>query len=186
MWSRLDWKRGRFNINAETSAIHRGLRGWQRSTGDSIVYFRFDYEHTQVDDVYDEATGAGKKYYGPATVPVLHANHSEAANSMPRDSGLYVVDTLFVTASFDQLKKAGLSYMDIQHGQYQRDRVAYDNLLYDVSQMNIQGQVRRRDIIVSLTCTQVMNDELVNDPDFGDYSVNAYANEDDRPGVSDG
>ncbi|MFE6745955.1 hypothetical protein ACFVGM_08900 [Kitasatospora purpeofusca] len=169
MFSRLDWKRGRWNVNAETSAIHRGLRGWQRTAGDSIVYWRFDFAGSQVDDVYDEGAGGGKAYYGPMTVPVLHVDHREAPNAQPRDSGLYVVDQLYVTASFDQLERAGLSYLDLQHGSVQRDRVAYDNALYDVTHADVRGQVRRRDVIVSLVCTQVMNDELVNDPVFADY-----------------
>jgi hypothetical protein len=169
MWSRLDWKRGRFNVNSETSAINRGLRGWQRGTGDSITYFRFDYGSTVVDDVYDEATGAGKTYIGPVNLPVLHANHAEVANSQPRDSGLYLVDTLYCTASFDQLKRAGLTLMDLQHGQYQRDRIAYDNILFDVSQMDIRGQIRRRDVIVTISATQVRDDELVNDQAFNAY-----------------
>lgn len=176
MWSRLDWKRGRWNVNTETSAIQRGLRGWQRLAGDVITYWRFDYAGSQVDDVYDEAAGTGKAFYGPATVPVLHANHAEAANSQPRDSGLYVVDTLYVTASFDQLKKTGLSYVDLQHGQFQRDRVAYDNILFDVTQMNVLGQIRRRDIVVSLTCTQVRDDELVDDPVFSAYLADPNLN----------
>lgn len=169
MWSRMDWKRGRWNVNSETSAIHRGLRGWQRGTGDTITYFRFDYAGSVVDDVYDEAAGIGKSYIGPVNLPVLRATHAQVPNSQPRDSGLYLVDTLHCTASFDQLAKAGLTLVDLQHGQYQRDRIAYDNVLFDVEQMAVRGQIRRRDVIVTISATQVRDDELVNDQLFSGY-----------------
>jgi hypothetical protein len=44
---RADWKRGRFNINAETTFIHRALRGWQARTGDVLTYFRFQHAESE-------------------------------------------------------------------------------------------------------------------------------------------
>ncbi|MFD9815134.1 hypothetical protein [Streptomyces sp. NPDC059080] len=169
MRGRLDWKRGRWNINTETTLLHRGLRGWQRSTGDSVTYFRWQYGESEMHPVYDEATGIGKRYYGRWQLPALHVNHSEAANTEPRDSGLYIVDSLHVTCEVDQLAKAGLTDINIKHGAYQRDRIAYDNLLFAVKQVDIRGQIRRRDIIVTIDAQQIRDDELVNDPDFAPY-----------------
>lgn len=169
VWSRLDWKRGRFNINAETTMIHRALRGFQRQVGDNMTYWRFDYNASEMHDVYDEATGPGRVYYGPWQVPVIHVDHGEAADTTPRDSGLYIRDTLSIVADFAQIEKTGLTDADIKHGAYQRDRVAYNNSLFAVTHMDILGQIRRRDIIVSLTCEQLRDDELVDDPQFEPY-----------------
>ncbi|MFF8283338.1 hypothetical protein ACF06W_11515 [Streptomyces albus] len=169
MRGRLDWKRGRFNINAETTSIHRGLRGWQRATGDSFTYFRWQYDESEMHPVYDEGTGVGRRFYGRWQLPALHVNHVEAANSEPRDSGLYIVDSLHVTCGFDQLSKTGLSGVNIRHGAYQRDRIAYDNVLFAVQHVDIRGQIRRRDVIVTIDATQIRDDELVNDPDFAAY-----------------
>lgn len=169
MRGRLDWKRGRWNINTETTAIHRGLRGWQRATGDSFTYFRWQYADSEMHSVYDEATGTGKRYYGRWQLPALHVNHAETANTEPRDSGLYIVDSLHVTCEFDQLAKVGLTDINIKHGAYQRDRIAYDNILFAVKQVDIRGQIRRRDIIVAIDAEQVRDDELVNDPMFSPY-----------------
>lgn len=169
MWSRLDWKRGRFNVNTETTLIHRALRGYQRQVGDIMTYWRFDYNSSQMHPVYDEASGPGRVYYGPWQIPVIHVNHGEAGDTNPRDSGLYVRDTLFIIAEFSQISRAGLTDADIKHGAYQRDRVAYNNSLFAVSHMDILGQIRRRDIIVSLTCEQLRDDELVDDPQFEPY-----------------
>jgi hypothetical protein len=177
MWSRLDWKRGRFNINTETTLIHRGLRGWQRSVGDNFTYFRFSYGESEMHPVYDEATGTGKQFYGRWQVPALHVIHNEATNDEPRDSGLYITDSLHVICEYDQIWKVGLTQVAIKHGCFQRDRIAYDNILYAVKHVDVQGQIRRRDIIVSIDATQIMDDELVNDPIFSDYLKDPCQNE---------
>lgn len=171
MRSWLDWKRGRFGINTETTFIHRGLRGAQNRTGDSVTYFRFQYAETEVHPVYDEATGGGKVFYGRWQLPALRVTHVEAANTDPRDSGLSITDVLRVVLSFDQLAKFGLTELDIKHGSFQRDRVAYDGLLYAVQRVNILGQIRRRDVVVVIEAQQLRNDELVTDPQFQDYLV---------------
>ncbi|MBD0734059.1 hypothetical protein [Streptomyces sp. CBMA29] len=161
-------------MNAETTLIHRALRGYQRQVGDSMTYWRFAYNESEMDDVYDEAAGTGRAYYGPWQIPVIHVNHGEAGDTNPRDSGLYVRDTLFIIAEFNQISRAGLTDADIKHATYQRDRVAYNNSLFAVTHMDIQGQIRRRDIIVSLTCEQLRDDELVDDPQFEAYVTTDY------------
>lgn len=178
MWSRLDWKRGRWNINTETTLIHRGLRGWQRETGDSFSYFRFQYDDSEIHPVYDEGVGVGKRFYGRWEMPALHVIHTKAANEEPRDSGLYITDNLHVICEFDQLTKLGFTEMDLKHGAYQRDRIAYNNLLFAVKQVTVQGQIRRRDIIVGIDAEQLKNDELVNDPQFASYLRDPYQNPD--------
>jgi len=171
MWSRLDWKTGRFNANAETTLIHRGLRGWQRAVGDSVIWWRFDYEESHIHDTYDEGSGVGRVFYGPWDIPAIHCTRMQGANTEPRDSGLYQVDSLHVVAEFRQLQKCGLTVMDLETGNYQRDRVAYDNKLFGIQECRVLGQIRRRDIIVSITAAQIKNDELVDDPQFSQYLV---------------
>lgn len=180
MWSRLDWKRGRFGINAETTLIHRGLRGWQRQIGDVFTYFRFEYAESEMHDVYDEGTGAGKQFYGRWQVPAIHVVHNEATNTEPRDSGLYVTDSLHVICEFDQIDKVGLTEVAIKHACFQRDRIAYDNILFAVKHVDIQGQIRRRDLIVSIDAEQLKDDELVNDPMFSQYLKDPCRNPDTR------
>lgn len=176
MWSRLDWKRGRFGVNTETTLIHRALRGWQNRTGDSVTYFRFQFAESEMHDVYDEATGSGRVFYGKWQLPALRVTHVDSANEDPHDSGLYITDTLRVVLEFDQLQKFGLTEMDIKHGSFQRDRIAYDNLLYAVQRVNVLGQIRRRDVIVVIEAQQIRNDELVNDPQFEAYLKDNYQN----------
>jgi len=171
MQGRSDWKRGRWNINTETTLIHRALRGWQNRTGDTLTYFRFQRDESDMHEVYDEATGAGRVFYGRWQVPALHVTHVESGNDIPRDSGLYVTDTLRAVLEYDQLTKFGLTEMDIKHGSFQRDRMAYDNALYGVQRVSILGQIRRRDVVVVIEGQQIHNDELVNDPQFQQYLI---------------
>jgi hypothetical protein len=102
--------------------------------------------------------------------------HVEAGDEEPRDAGLYVNDSLRAVLEFDQLAKIGLTAMDLRHGSFQRDRVAYDGLLYGVERVSILGQVRRRDVIVVIEAAQIHSDELVNDPAFVAYRLDPTAN----------
>ncbi|MFE4527110.1 hypothetical protein ACFRMO_07915 [Streptomyces anulatus] len=122
-------------------------------------------------DVYDEATGVGRVFYGKWQIPALHVTHVESANEIPGDAGLYITDTLRVVLEFDQLTKFGLTEMDVKHGQFQRDRIAYDNALYAVQRVTVLGQIRRRDVVVVIEAQQIKSDELVNDPVFADYLI---------------
>src|SRR5262249_24162936 len=114
------------------------------------TYWRFDYDQSQMHEVYDEGHGVGKQFYGPWQVPALHVVHNEATNSEPRDSGLYITDSLHIICEYDQIWKVGLTEVDLKHGTFQRDRIANDNILFAVKRVNVQGQMRRRDFIVGI------------------------------------
>ena len=167
---RLDWKRGRFDSDYETNEIHGGLRGHQNSqVGDEIRYYRFERELSQVHDIYDEGTGAGRVYRPYVDVPVLHVTHDEG-RVLDRDGlGFYFNDNLYVTASYDQFTRTGLTEADLKHETYLKDRIAYDGRLFRITNMHILGQIQQRDLIVSIEATHIKPDELVSDPQFRDF-----------------
>ena len=168
---RLDWKRGRFSSDFETNQINEGMRGYQSAqTYDEVQYYRFSHRLSEMGDVYDEGVGVGKVYRPPVTVPVLHAIHDEGANE-DLDTGFYFNDDLHITASFDQLFRTGLVFQDIRTNKYLKDRIVYDTRVFKVTNIEILGQVRERDVIVSIQATQVKPDELVNDPQFAEFLV---------------
>ena len=168
---RLDWKRGRFDSDFETGEIHRGLRGHQSAQiGDEVQYYRLDFEHSQMDDLYDEGTGYGRVYHPPVDLPCLHVTHDEGENQ-DTDTGFYFNDNLYITASFDQVYRTGLTLMDIEHQRFLKDRILYDGRVFRVTQIHILGQIQTRDIVVSIEGTQVKPDEMVNDPQFAAYSI---------------
>ena len=169
--SRLDWKRGRFDSDKyETQEIHRGIRGFQSAqVYDEIQYYRFLRTASESHDIYDEAAGEGRVYRPPVTVPCLHVTHDEG-ESQAGDTGFYVNDNVYVTASFDQLYRTGLTFQDVQHESYLKDRFTYDNKVFRITHIHVLGQVARgRDIVLSIEGTQIKPSELVNDQQFAAY-----------------
>lgn len=168
---RIGWKGGRFSVDWETSEIYKGLRDWQRWTGDEVAYFRFAYDQSTVDPVYGEAAGPlGRVYFGPNIIPALHVIHIEGDNDNTVN-GFYYNDRAHVTLSFDQLKRAGLDKMDLNTQNYLKDRFVYDTKVFRVTSVQILGQIQKRDIIVAIDATQVKPDEMVNDLQFAQYAT---------------
>ena len=168
--SRLDWKRGRFNVDYEQNEINAALRGRQNEIGDTVDWYRFDRENSVIDDIYDEGTGSGKHFRGPFTVPVMHVVREEGmAEENPE--GLYYSDSIHVTAAFDQLRRAGFSFVDLDHQKWLKDRIVYDDRVFRVTRLEVLGQVKRRDVIVSIDALQERGDELVNDAQFARWSA---------------
>jgi hypothetical protein len=169
--SRVGWKGGRFSVDWETSEIYKGLRDWQRWTGDQIYYFRFAYDQSSNDPVYGEAdSDKGRVYFGPNIIPALHVIHTEGQNDNSED-GFYYNDTAHVTLSFDQIKKMGLNRIDLNTQNYLKDRFVYDTKVFRVTRVEVMGQIQQRDIIVSIDATQVKPDEMVNDLQFAQYVI---------------
>lgn len=172
---RIGWKGGRFNVDYETSEIYRGLRDWQRWTGDKVNYFRFAYDQSSVDPVYGEASSTnGRVYFGPNLIPALHVIHVEGENQNT-ENGFYFNDEAHITLSFDQLKRTGLERMDLDTQNYLKDRFVYDTKVFRVTNVQILGQIQQKDIIVSIDGTQVKPDEMVNDIQFAQYAISRTA-----------
>lgn len=167
---RIGWKGGRFSVDFETNEIYRGLRDWQRWTGDHVQYYRFAFDQSDVDPVYGEAAGPnGRIYFGPNLIPALHVIHVEGDNENT-ENGFYYNDEAHITLSFDQLRRTGLEKMDINTDNYLKDRFIYDTKVFRVTNVQILGQIQRRDIIVTIDGTQVKPSELANDVQFAQYA----------------
>jgi hypothetical protein len=168
---RIGWKGGRFSVDFETSEIYRGLRDWQRWTGDQIYYYRFAYDQSNRDPVYGEATGPlGRVYFGPNNIPALHVVHIEGDNDNT-EQGFYYNDRAHVTLSFDQIKRLGLDKVDLNTQNYLKDRFVYDTKVFRVTSVQVLGQIQQKDIIVGIDATQVKPDEMVNDVQFAQYAT---------------
>lgn len=181
--SRLDWKRGRFHTDYEVNEIAHGLRGYQGSQIQaSIEYWRFDRQNSEMDDIFDEGVGAGKVYRPSVILPALHVTHNEGG-SVDGDTGFYFNDDLYVTMSYTQFTRTGLTEADIRAVRYLKDRVLYDEKVFRVTQVNVLGQIKARDIIISIEGTQVKPDEMANDPQFAEYAIQpfGYQPEHDSP-----
>lgn len=169
--SRLDWNGGRFHVDYETNEIYKGLRGWQREVGDYVSYYRFAYDQSYVDPTYGEATGPnGRTYFGPINTPALHVLHTESGISEMPEGFETSLDRIHVTASFDMVRRIGLTKMDIQTESYLKDRLVYDNMAFRIQNIQILGQIQRRDIIVTIDGVQLKPEDMVNDIQFAAFT----------------
>lgn len=168
--SRLDWKSGKFNADSETDRIFKGIRGWRDHWGDWLDYYLFDPVHSETDDIYDEAYGVGRIYTGPIKLDVMSVTHIEGGNENG-DTGFYYNDDLSSTLSYDIFIRTGMTEADVKTGKYLKDRLIYDDKVFRLTQISIEGQIQRRDTIVHLAATQVKPDELVDDPQFHRWSA---------------
>jgi hypothetical protein len=166
--ARIDWKRGRWGAEIETQQIADALHGYQPAFGDQVSYFRFDLSHSVKHNVYDEATSTGRAFKGPVEVPVLHVIHEFGGDTL-NEAGFYTNDELQVTCGFRQLGRTGLTHADLRNGRYLRDRIAYDDKLYRILEMDIRGQLVRSDIVVGIRGVQLKSDEIVDDGMFRQY-----------------
>lgn len=172
---RVDFKRGRFTVAQETRSIFAGLRGYQSLAGDQIEYWRFDHDDSATDPVYDEATGAGKVYFGPYSVPALHVVHLQGDNTEGGTQGFYTNDSLSATVSFRQFARIGMTAADIRTNAYGRDRAVYDEKVFRITRITALGQIRRADLILAIEGTQLKADELVDDAQFAPWAVDPNA-----------
>jgi hypothetical protein len=168
--SRLDYKHGKFTADFETNRVFQAMEGWRKSYGDVLRYYRFNQGASQMDPVYDEAVGAGRVYYPPIALPCQHVTHVQGENEYG-EYGMYHNDTLTGFVSFAAFTGVGLTYSDIETGNYLDDRVEYDRKIFRVTQLITQGQIQQRDILVLLRATQLKSDELCDDPTFAPWAL---------------
>lgn len=168
--SRISWHTGRFNANYETADIYKGLRGWQREVGDYADYYRFEYEQSHTHPVYGEADSPnGRVYFGPISIPALHVVHTESAISEMPEGFETTLDRVHVTASFDMLKRTGLTKLDIQTSNFLKDRIVYDNMPFRIQNIQVLGQIQRKDIIVTFDGVQLKEEDMINDRQFAQF-----------------
>jgi hypothetical protein len=163
--ARLDRKEGRFDVQYEYGQIDAALAGYQSVYGQELAWYRFSHELSQTHDIYDEGAGVGRVFHPPVTVPVLAAVREEGQASQ-ETGGLYWTDAIHLTASFAQITKTGLTRMDVKHGTYLRDRIAYDGRIFRVTRISVLGQIISRDIVVGIDAVQLKASDLTDDAQF--------------------
>ena len=173
---RLDYESGRFDADFETAEISRSLRGWQSEFGDHVLYYRYWGEETEIHDIWDEAAGGGRVWHPANEIEALHVTHVEGGNE-DRQQGQYWNDNLYMTASFDQLRRLGMTELDLQHQSYLRDRIVYDYRVFRVTRLQVMGQIQQRDVVVSIEGTQVKPDEMLNDRQFEAFARPTFPRE---------
>jgi hypothetical protein len=167
--SRLDAKRGKWSADTETDQIYMALEGWRQVSGDWVDYYRFNAPATEIDNIYDEATGQGRLYFPRVRIPVLHATIVAGENENT-DMGFYFNDTLVILCAFDQFTKTGMDFADVLQGNYLKDRIYYNQKVFRTLMMNPSGKIQERPTMIRIEATQMKPDELVDDTAFMPWS----------------
>ena len=159
-----------FSVDLETNEIEGALRGRQDLAGDSVNYYRFSRTDSATSNLYDEGTGVGRVFDGPIPLPVMHVTHGEGP-SEDRQEGFYYSDSIHFTAGYTMLRRAGLTEMDLNTGSYLKDRLVYDNKVFRVMDIQVLGQIQRRDVVVGVDAVQMKPDELTGDSQFQKWAI---------------
>lgn len=162
---------GRFTPHYESMSITHGINeDLQRFSGTYAEWWIFDPTTTGVDPLYDvgSADGVGRRWVGPLNLPIIRAVISQGAVPT-NDRGFYGGDTLHLTINADDIERTYptvLGNPDLQN----RGRIVWLGEVFRPMRVQQAGIVANRFHLVTVDCTQIMNDELVNDPQFQQYA----------------
>ena len=121
-------------------------------------------------ETFQSGVGTWLVYDPPVRLPCTHVQHirGESENG---EYGFYFNDDLQALVPYDLFTKSGMTYADIETGNYMRDRVVFDRWVFRVVQILMQGKIQERVILVTINATQLKPDELTDAPIFSRWSI---------------
>jgi len=162
---------GRFDPDFESDSIDAGINhDLQRFSGTAAEWWVYDPDNTGIDPVYDVGSydGVGRRWRGPYNLPVVRAVIQQGAVPLT-DRGFYNGDLLHLTLNAEDIEKVAPGVVgnpDLQG----RGRIVWLNEVFRPVKVQQAAIVANRFSLVVVDCIQVMNDELVNDPQFSRYA----------------
>ena len=169
---------GRFNIDYEHKRIYESIKeDLQLPVGVEVDWFRWsnDYRDTNVatvfDDVYDVSSttpGEGRRWMLPFNMPCVTAQLVRGSNEM-NERGFYVIDSLRLVLNVGDVERL-LPNMLVNPDNHIKDRILYRGNVFVPTRVNPRGAFSYNFAVVTVDCTEVNADELVNDPQFMQYA----------------
>lgn len=162
---------GRFDWRYELANIRDGMDlDLQQQVGQTVPWYVFDPESSEVDPVYDvgSSSGIGRRWKDPQYLRVLSAVKVEGRNTV-NDRGLYTVSTLRLAISVHHAREAGLESVVFTPEQHEVDRVVYEGKVFGVREVRSRGVLTADYAVVGVDCQQIKAEELVNDPQFAAF-----------------
>lgn len=162
---------GRFSPDFESNALSEGInQDLQRFSGTYAEWWVFDPEETEVDDLYDVGStdGGGRRWKGPFKLPVIRAIIQQGSVPLS-ERGFYNGDLLHLTLNatdVERIRPGVVGNPDLQN----RGRIVWLGEVFRPMRVQQAGIVSGRFHLVVADCIQVLNDELVNDPQFARYA----------------
>ena len=121
-------------------------------------------------ETFQSGVGNWLVYDPPVRLPCTHVTHIRGQNENG-EYGFYFNDDLQALVPYDLFTKSGMTYADIETGNYMRDRVVFDRWVFRVTQILMQGKIQERVILVTINCTQMKPDQLTDSPIFAQWSI---------------
>lgn len=173
---------GRFNIDYESISMYEAhaeeLGG---KVGIEVDWFRWqdwyleDPANNVVDDTYDVSSsvvGGGRRWMAPFKMPTIAAQMVRGGNQM-NERGFYTTDTLRLVISAGEIKNRIPEILRNEPNQYMKDRILYRGQVFTPNRVNPRGAFGFRWAVVTIDCSEVNAEELVNDEQFAKYATTA-------------
>lgn len=165
---------GRFTTDFETQAISSAITMDLRNpVGTTAQWWLFNSVLTEVDPIYDTGDNlpsftGGKMWDGPFTVPIVRAVIKQGQTKTSQQ-GFYNADLLHLTVNSTDMEKLVPGIMN-NPDDVGRHRIVWKGEVWRPYQAQQTGVVAEGFVLLSIDCTQVMPEELVNDPQFLSYA----------------
>lgn len=175
---------GRFNINHERGSIISGTtKEIVRTVGYDLEWWLYRPDLSFVDPIYDvgsSGANGGRHWHGPHHIMVINATLTQGV-TMQSERGFYNTDVLSITINMDVIDGSSLSggeslpipelkYLPSNPDAYLRDRIVFKNQVFTPKRVLPKGIITNDYTLFDIDCYQVNPEELVNDPQFQQYS----------------
>jgi hypothetical protein len=169
---------GRFSLDYEAKSMYEGIQeDLQHPVGVDVDWFRWSAEYaaanvaTFVDDIYDVSSnvyGEGRRWMLPFNMPAVSAQLIRGSNEM-NERGFYIVDTLRIVLNVGDVERL-VPDMLVNPDMHIKDRILYRGNVFTPTRVLPRGHFGYKWAVVTIDCTEVNADELVNDPQFQQYA----------------
>jgi len=170
---------GRFDMDYESLAMYEGIaEELGGKVGVDVHWFRWqEYyleqnKNTIMDDIYDVSSsvpGQGRRWMLPFRLPVVLAQLNRGGNVM-NERGFYAVDTLRLVINAGDAERMLPDMLTEEPNRFIKDRILYRGQIFTPTRVNPRGAFGYRWAVVTVDCTEVNAEELVNDPQFKQYA----------------
>lgn len=170
-----------FSIEHELNRIDRGLNRTRDEWGTTVEWMVFD-PTTPKDTIYD--VGGPRRWGKPIDVPVLWALRTEGRDNQAPE-GLHTTDSLqFAVAKNVIRDRLGWEGVLTREGMvaFLRDRIRYEGRLFTITDMQVQGQLKSRDVVVGVVAREIRPDEESVDEEVAPV---AFSEDEPDPSVYD-
>jgi hypothetical protein len=170
---------GRFNLDYEQKRIYEGIaEDLQHPVGVEVDWFRWSNTwaaeniETIRDDIYDVSSSVhneGRRWMLPFNMPCVTAQLVRGSNEM-NERGFYIVDTLRIVLNVGDVQRL-VPDMLINPDMHIKDRILYRGNVFTPTRVLPRGHFGNYWAVVTVECTEVNADELINDPQFQQYAL---------------